>query len=63
LIAEIGLMIGFYIITRMISILLRKGERQENAIVIVFAAITILITLFVVYDLFTRGANLQALTR
>ena len=63
MIAEIGLMIGFYIITRMISILLRKGERQENAIVIVFAAITILITLFVVYDLFTRGANLQALTR
>jgi hypothetical protein len=57
MISEIGLMVGFYIITRMVSFLMRKGERKENIVVYVLALITILITAFVIYDLFTRGAE------
>jgi len=60
-------MIGFYIITRMISLLMRKGERKENIVVYVFAVITILITIFVMYDLITGGVDasniLQDITR
>jgi len=67
MIPEIGLMIGFYIITRMISLLMRKGERKENIVVYVFAVITILITIFVMYDLITGGVDasniLQDITR
>jgi len=61
MIPEIGLMIGFYIITRMISFLLRKGERKESTAVMVLSVITIIITVFVVYDLFVRGASIQDL--
>jgi len=61
MIPEIGLMIGFYIITRMISFLLRKGERKESTAVMVLSVITIIITVFVVYDLFVRGASIQNL--
>jgi len=57
MIPEIGLMVGFYIITRMVSLLMRKGERKENIVVYVLAVITILITAFVIYDLFTGGAE------
>ena len=57
MIPEIGLMVGFYIITRMVSFLMRKGERKESIAVYVFAVITILITIFVIYDLFTGGVD------
>jgi len=57
MIPEIGLMVGFYIITRMVSLLMRKGERKENIVVYVLAVITILITAFVIYDLFTGGVE------
>jgi hypothetical protein len=50
MIAEIGLMVGFYIITRMVSFLMRKGERKESIAVYFFAVLTILITIFVIYD-------------
>jgi len=61
MIPEIGLMIGLYIITRMVSFLLRTGDRKENIIVLVLAVITIIATGFVIYDLFGRGASLQQL--
>jgi hypothetical protein len=56
-------MVGFYIITRMISFLMRKGERKENIAVYFFAVITILITIFVIYDLFTRGTEASNLLK
>ena len=61
MIPEIGLMIGLYIITRMISFLLRTGERKESVAVYVLAVITIIVTGFVIYDLFARGASIQNL--
>lgn len=61
MIPEIGLMIGLYIITRMVSFLLRTGDRKESIAVLVLAVITIITTVFVIYDLFVRGASLQQL--
>lgn len=62
MIPEIGLMIGLYIITRMVSFLLRTGDRKESIAVLVLAVITIIVTGFVIYDLFERGASIQQLT-
>jgi hypothetical protein len=59
MIPEIGLMIGAYIITRMIAAVAppEKNGMAAQLIVTVFATCTILITAFVMYDLFTRGAK------
>jgi len=61
MIPDIGLMIGLYIITRMISFLTRKKERKENIIVLIFACITILVSIVAVTDLFLRGTDFKSL--
>ena len=58
---EIGLMIGLYIITRMVSFLLRTGERKESIAVWVLASITIIVTGFVIYDLFAKGNSVSSI--
>lgn len=55
MIPDIGLMVGAYVITRMISFLTRMQDRAESAVVKVFAVITILVTLVCVADLMMRG--------
>jgi len=57
MISIIGVMIGIYIITRMISFITRKDERAESSIVIVFAVITIFVTFFCIIDLLVRGLD------
>ncbi len=57
MIPEIGLMVGFYIITRTISFLTRKDLRAEPFVVKVFSAVTILITIIIMLSLFVRGAK------
>lgn len=57
MIPEIGLMVGLYIVTRMFSILLRTGERREHAFIMILAGITIVVTVFVMADLFIRGSG------
>jgi len=61
MIPDIGLMIGLYIITRMISFLTRKKERKENIVVLIFACITILVSIVAVTDLFLRGTDFESL--
>lgn len=60
MIAEIGIIIGFYIITRMLSFLLRKEKRAENIAVKILAIITIIITVIVIADLFLRGMQISS---
>ena len=55
MIAEIGLMAGLYIMTRMFQVLLPQGERRQNVFVTILAGITIVVTVFVIADLFIRG--------
>jgi hypothetical protein len=57
MIPDIGIMIGAYIITRMISFLTRKEERAESPVVKVLAVITTIITVIVIIDLFSKGTN------
>lgn len=52
----IGLMIGVYTITRMVSFLTRTGDRAESDTVKVLAVITILITLICVAALLNPGS-------
>lgn len=59
MIPEIGLIIGLYIITRMVSFLLRTGDRKESVAVMVLAVINIIVTGFVIYDFFVTGASIQ----
>jgi len=59
MIPEIGLMIGLYIITRCVSFLTRSGERRESILVLILAGVTIIVTIFVVIDLFSTGAQIS----
>jgi hypothetical protein len=56
---EIGLMIGVYIIARMVSFLTRKELRAESVVVKVFAGISIFVTVIVPIDLLSRGSGPQ----
>ena len=58
MIPDIGLMVGIYIITRMISFLSRKGDRAESLLVKGLAIITILITSICIVDLLMKGATI-----
>lgn len=57
MIQEIGLMVGLYIMTRMFQILLPQGERKPNIFVSIRSGITIVVTVFVMADLFIRGSG------
>jgi len=59
-IPTIGLMIGFYIITRMISLASRSGDRAESALVKIFAVITILVAALGMVSLLTSGSGLPS---
>jgi hypothetical protein len=53
MIPAIGYMVAFYIITRMLSLLLGKKDGKESVVVLIFAVITVLVALFGIYVLFT----------
>ena len=51
MISAIGIMIGFYILSRMISFLTRNGDRKETNGAKIFFVITILITCLMILSL------------
>lgn len=54
MIPAIGYMVAFYIITRMLMILIpKKADGSESVITVVFAAITIIVALLGIYVLFS----------
>jgi hypothetical protein len=59
MIPQIGLMVGLYIMTRMFQLLLPQGERRQHVFVTILAGITVVVTVFVIADLFIRGASLS----
>jgi len=59
MIPQIGLMVGLYILTRMFQLLLPEGEKRQNVFVTVLAGITVVVTVFVIADLFIRGSSLS----
>ena len=57
MIPAIGLMIGAYVFTRMVSFLTRRGDMAESIIVKVLAVIAILVTVISVADLLMGGSS------
>jgi len=57
MIPSIGIMIGAYIITRMVSFIMRRGEREERSFVHVLAVLTILITVGIMFSLIGSGLS------
>jgi hypothetical protein len=57
MIAEIGLIIGGYVITRMIDIMTRKGEQAPNAFLFTVAVVTLLLTTLITISLGVRGLS------
>ncbi len=56
MIPEIGIMIGLYVISRMAEMILRPRQNAAaQVLVMIPAVVTILATLFILMDLFTRG--------
>jgi hypothetical protein len=60
-IPEIGLMIGFFVITVMLSYISRSGEKKEHPVVNIFALLTIIFTVIIMIDLFARGVEIDKL--
>ena len=56
MIPDLGLMIGAYIIVRMVSFILRTGERRESTLVKILAIIAIIVTVVCVSDLILQSA-------
>ena len=54
MIPDIGLMVKAYIITRMLRLIVKK-DPKEHTVVVVFAALTIVVTALSLFDLLTRG--------
>jgi hypothetical protein len=61
MIPEIGLMIGFFIITVMLSYISKSGEKREHPVVNIFALLTIIFTVIIMIDLFARGVEIDKL--
>ena len=59
MIPTIGVMVGFYIITRMISLGTRKGDRAEGTLVRIFAIITILVTVVSMFALMSSSSDVS----
>lgn len=55
MIPTIGIIIGTYVFTRMVSFLTRNGDRKESILVKILAAITAIITFIGVMDLIATG--------
>jgi hypothetical protein len=57
MIPDIGIMIGVYILTRMVSFLTRKETRSEAIVVKVMAVVTVIVTLAMIAELVTGPSS------
>ena len=57
MIPEIGVMIGIYIVTRMLSFITRKEPINESILVKIAAGIAILVTVFIIFDLIIKSLS------
>jgi len=61
MIQVIGLMIGSYIIVRMVSFIQREGPYQESKTVRVLCTLNILFNIFLIIALLSSGSSLGGL--
>jgi hypothetical protein len=62
MIIDIGLMMGAYIVTRMLQAMIKR-ESDAYAVVQVFAVITILVTIFCCFDLVMHSGQISGLIK
>lgn len=55
MIPAIGIMVGFYIITRMLDVFIGRKDGQMSPIVRIFAGLTIATAIYGIYVLLTTG--------
>jgi hypothetical protein len=53
----VGLMVGCYIIVRMVSFITRKGEREETTTVKVLSILNVMLTVVLLMALLFSGAS------
>ena len=63
MIPTIGIMVGLYVITRMLDFIIPKKDGNTSGVVQIFAIITILFTLYAIYSLFTGGVDFSNILR
>ena len=61
MIPTIGIMVGLYVITKMLDFIIPKKDGNINVVVQIFAIITIFFTLYAIYSLFTTGVDLSSI--
>lgn len=61
MIPSIGYMIGCYVLTRMLSLIIGKREGKESPVTIIFAAITIIVALYGMYVIFNSELDISGL--
>lgn len=57
MIPEIGIMVGAYIVTRMVSLALRKSDGSEHVVSQILAAVTIVVAIAMITALVKGGAG------
>jgi len=63
MIPALSLMVGAYIMTKMIVLLSRTKERSETGLVKALAVITFLIALFCIVDIFTKANKAEDIAK
>lgn len=61
MIPAIGLMIGVYIIVKMLSFIIRKEPRAEHVIIKIFAGIAVAVTIFCIIAIFQSSSSIPGL--
>ena len=55
MVPTIGIMVGFYIITKMLHLASEKSESPVDGVIKLFAVITIIVTILCVFSLFGQS--------
>jgi len=61
MIPTIGIMVGCYIFTRMLDLIIGGREGKASIVTILFVVIIVVITIYGMYDLFTSGLDISDL--
>jgi hypothetical protein len=61
MVPTIGIMVGLYVITKMLDFIIPKKDGKTSGVVQIFAVITILFTFFAIYSLYTSGIDLSSI--
>jgi len=62
MIAAIGIMISFYIITRMLNLIIEK-RKETGFVTLLFSILTILVSIYAIYVMISGSADIEKLLK